>query len=219
MAIRVDVALDAGDGRVVRWNRSVNIQPQNFSLVERPVARLQLSDGRHALGPIRLAEIGQLVGAHVADREIQLPIGTDEQTPALVIRAGRQAGQDVAGIAQRQRARIVGEAHDFRPTPDRRRIRVGVVGVGDVHVVVPRALQQVGVERHPEQPARSVSDEIGDRNRRCLRAVRRPDARDASGGPFRHPQVAVRAPDHLKRIHETRRHDALLEHRRRLWRR
>ena len=108
MAVRIDVTSHAGDRRVVRWNRSVQVQPQDFSLVERPVTRLQLGEGRQVLRAIRLAEVGKLIGAEIADREVQLPIGTDDEAPALMIRAGGQAGQDLPGGAEPMRARSAG---------------------------------------------------------------------------------------------------------------
>ena len=165
------MASHTAERRVVGRNRSVEIQPQDLPFVKRPVTLVHLRDGRQHLRAIRVAEVGQLIGAEIADREVQLPIRADDKPPALMIRAGGQAGEDVLRAAERVRARIVGEANDLGPAADPRGIRVGVVRISDVDVVVPRALQQPGIERHAEQAARAVGEDIADRNRNCLRPV------------------------------------------------
>ena len=152
MAVGVDVAPDAAERRVVGWNRSVEIQPQDFPYVERPVTLVHLRDGRQNLCAIRVAEVGQLIGAEIADREVQLPIRADDKPPALMIRAGWQAGEDIFRAAERVRTRIVGEANDLRPGADRFRIGVAVVGVGDIDVSFPVPFSSPGSSAMPSSP-------------------------------------------------------------------
>ena len=107
MAVRVDVASHARNRRVVRWNRSVEIQPQHLADVERPVTALHLRRGRHVLRAIGVAEVGELIGAQIADRELRVvdAIGRYGGDEFLLVLS--QTGVDGAReCAERIRARI-----------------------------------------------------------------------------------------------------------------
>ena len=58
---------------------------------------------------------------------------------------------DIDGIAERPRRRVVGVSPDFELSRQRR-ARIRVVCIRHVHVIVARPFEQVWMQGHPEQP-------------------------------------------------------------------
>ncbi len=95
--------------------------------------------------------------ALVAKGEVELCVGTESQTTADMVVAGRQAGNDFDGVSQQPALGLIREANDLGVDVAVGTAFVGDVGiraslavlicVADVDVVVARALEQVGMER------------------------------------------------------------------------
>src|SRR5947207_15954344 len=85
MAVRVDMALHAGDGWIVGGDRAVEIQPENFALIHGPVARGNLGCRRQVLRVIQVAVICEPVAPVISTRQVQLLIGSDDEPASAMI--------------------------------------------------------------------------------------------------------------------------------------
>src|SRR5204863_5753061 len=142
----------------------------------------------------------------IAAADIQLSIRSEHDSPAAMISAMRQAGENVDGTREALRLRLVRVAADLH-SKVHAASRIAVIGVRDVYVVGSLALEQIRMESHAEEAILCEGlIHLVNRDRHRFRSVRRVDARDALAHSFGDPEESIRTPRDLPWAREIRRH-------------
>ena len=126
-----------------------------------------------------------------------MPSGPNLSRPALwSVPAGMPAISSL-GCPRVSGVLVIGEADHFRAPLDLILARrgIGVVGVDDIDEIVAAALQQLGVQRHAEEPFMLSSyEDLVDGGRYLLLPSLRIDAGHALARPLSHPEMVVGPP-------------------------
>ncbi len=196
MAVRIDVAADAVNRRVVGWNRTVEVEPKNFSDVRRPIVRGDLSRRGQVLRLVRRAVIRKPVAAVVAARQVQLLIRTEYQPASAVIIVRREICNQVERVGQRGLRRVVRVSTHLQPARERRSC-IHVVRVCDVHVIAAGAFEEIGMKGEAQDtfvPALTWIVAFVDGERRSNSARRRIDSNQPAARAFGDPELIVWPP-------------------------
>src|SRR5262245_23124332 len=97
VSVGINVAAHTIEDRVIAWNRAVQVQTQNFSLIRIPVGRLHLCLRREILCAVPVAIVRKEVAPLVAAADIQLSVGSEYDPAGAVIGAVRQPRENVNG--------------------------------------------------------------------------------------------------------------------------